>query len=88
MRESGMDQRHMHSGEHYRIRLRGTLPLFWSDWFGGMTLTYDGEGNTLLSGPIADQSALHGLLDKVRDLGLILLEVRKVPPTGEGEHGL
>jgi hypothetical protein len=48
-----------------------------------MSITYDGEGNTLLTGPVADQAALHGLLDKARDLGLALLEVRKVPRVGE-----
>ncbi len=68
----------------YEIRLRGTLPLDWSRWFDDMTMTYDGEGNTVLSGPNADQAALHGLLDKARDLGLALLEVRKVLPEGKG----
>ncbi len=87
MRESGMDQRQTHTGGHYRIRLRGTLPPFWSDWFGGMTLAYDGEGNTLLSGPLVDQAALHGVLDKARDLGMTLLEVSRVPTTGEDERG-
>jgi len=70
--------------ERYEIRLRGTLSQHWSDWFGGMTIAYDGEGNTLLSGPIVDQAALHGRLDKARDLGLDLLEVRRVPKVGEG----
>jgi hypothetical protein len=69
---------------HYEIRLRGTLPQYWSGWFGGMAITHDGEGNTLLTGPIVDQAALHGLLDKARDLGLALLEVRRVPRVGEG----
>ncbi len=59
-----------------QIRLKGTLPRPWSHWFGEMDITYDGDGNTLLTGAIADQAALHGLLDKVRDLGLALLEVR------------
>jgi hypothetical protein len=49
-----------------------------------MSITYDGEGNTLLTGPVVDQAALHGLLDKARDLGLALLEVRRVPQVGEG----
>jgi hypothetical protein len=74
-----MNQQHFDSPGHYEIRLRGTLPLYWSCWFGGMTITYDDEGNTLLTGPIVDQAALHGLLDKAQDLGLALLEVRRVP---------
>ncbi len=64
----------------YEIRLRGTLPPYWSRWFDNMTMTYDREGNTVLSGPIVDQAALHSLLDKARDLGLALLEVHRVPP--------
>ena len=84
MRESEMNQQQSDSPGHYEIRLRGTLPLYWSRWFGDMTITHDGEGNTLLTGPIIDQAALHGLLDKARDLGLALLEVRKFPPLGEG----
>lgn len=79
-----MNHQHCDPPGHYEIRLRGSLPQHWSGWFGGMTITYDGEGNTLLSGPIVDQAALHGLLDKARDLGLALLEVRKVPRVGEG----
>jgi len=85
MRKSEMNQRHSDSPGHYEIRLGGTLPLYWSRWFGDdMTIADDGEGNTLLTGPVVDQAALHGLLDKARDLGLALLEVRKVPRTGEG----
>ncbi|MGE5221851.1 MAG: hypothetical protein ACM3PY_05400 [Omnitrophica WOR_2 bacterium] len=63
----------------YEIWLKGTLPPDWSSWFDEMTMTYDREGNTVLSGPIVDQAALHSLLDKARDLGLALLEVRRVP---------
>jgi hypothetical protein len=68
----------------YEIRLKGTLPPDWSRWFDDLTMTYDREGNTVLSGPIVDQAALHSILDKARDLGLALLEVRRVPP-GEKE---
>jgi hypothetical protein len=79
VRESVMDCTQSDPLAQYEIRLRGTLPPHWSCWFDGMTMTYDGEGNTLLSGPIVDQAALHGLLDKARDLGLVLLEFRRVP---------
>lgn len=58
----------------YEIRVEGTLSTGWSDWFGGMAITHD-EGNTLLTGPVVDQAALHGLLNRIRDLGLPLLFV-------------
>jgi hypothetical protein len=66
--------------QHYEIRLRGYLDARWGDRFEGMTITLEEDGNTLLSGPVADQSALHGLLKKVRDLGMPLLSVNQVPP--------
>jgi hypothetical protein len=69
---------HPDSPVHYEIRLQGTLPRYWSHWFGGMTIRHDEDGNTLLAGPVVDQTALHGLLVKARDLGLTLLELRRV----------
>ncbi len=53
----------------YEIRIKGHLDDQWADWFGGLTLTLKEDGNTLLTGIVADQAALHGLLKKVRDLG-------------------
>jgi hypothetical protein len=68
----------------YEIRLKGHLEARSVKWFEGMAITLDENGNTLLSGPVADQAALHGLLKKVRDLGLTLLSVNSVEPdTGE-----
>ena len=64
----------------YEIRIKGYLDARWKDRFEGMTITLEEEGNTLLSGAVADQSALHGLLKKVRDLGLSLLSVNQIPP--------
>jgi hypothetical protein len=64
----------------YQIRIAGHLSPQRADWFEGLTITLEEDGNTLLSGPIADQAALHGLLKKVRDLGLPLLSVNQVPP--------
>lgn len=64
----------------YQIRLKGHLGPQWTDWFGGLTLTLEANGDTLLAGPVADQAALFGLLRKVRDLGLPLVEVIKVKP--------
>ena len=62
----------------YEIRLKGHLADRWGAWFDGMTLTREGDGTTRLRGPVADQAALHGLLQRVRDLGLPLLAVTPV----------
>jgi hypothetical protein len=59
----------------YQIRIKGHLDGRWTDWFGGLTITLEENGDTLLTGPVVDQAALHGLLRKVRDLGMPLLSV-------------
>jgi hypothetical protein len=64
----------------FEIRLKGYLDDRWSDWFDGLTITLEEDGNTLLSGLVIDQSALHGLLKKVRDLGIPLISVSTVDP--------
>ena len=64
----------------YEIRLKGHLDDRWSDWFGGLTITLEEDGDTLLTGPVVDQAALHGLLKRVRDLGMPLLSVNFVSP--------
>jgi hypothetical protein len=61
----------------YHIRLQGHLGRQWTAWFGGLTITLDDNGETLLTGPVADQAALHGLLRKVRDVGLPLIAVTR-----------
>ena len=76
----------------YEIRLGGHLEARWATWFDGMTLSRTGDGSTVLTGPVVDQAALHGLLRRVRDLGLPLLAVTRLgpdrphPPT-DARHG-
>jgi hypothetical protein len=65
----------------YVIRIKGHLDDRWANWFEGLTITLEEDGNTLLTGPVIDQAALHGLLKKVRDLGMILVSVSPI------EHG-
>jgi hypothetical protein len=62
----------------YQIRINGHLDSQWTDWFEGLTITLEEDGNTLLAGPVTDQAALHGLLKKVRDLGLPLVSIVQV----------
>ena len=64
----------------YQIRVEGVLDPGWSAWFDGMAVAGDAHGQTSITGPVADQAALHGLLTKVRDLGLPLVSVHRVQP--------
>ena len=61
----------------YQIRIKGHLGRNWTEWFGGLTITLEDNGETLLTGPVVDQAALYGLLRKVRDLGLPLISVTR-----------
>jgi hypothetical protein len=75
----------------YQIRIRGHLNRRWTEWFGDVTITLEDNGETLLTCPVVDQAALHGLLRKVRDLGLPLISAirvkppRRMPPTTNSE---
>jgi hypothetical protein len=62
----------------YQIRVKGHLDSQWTDWFEGLSITLEENGDTLLSGSVVDQAALHGLLKKVRDLGMPLVSVNQV----------
>ncbi|MGD9030967.1 MAG: hypothetical protein PVG25_14265 [Anaerolineae bacterium] len=66
------------------IRIKGRIDEHWSDWFEGLTITYTDQGETLLTGEVADQAALYGLLAKLRDLGLALVSVEHVERDQEG----
>ncbi|MCC6271341.1 MAG: hypothetical protein IT190_08695, partial [Microbacteriaceae bacterium] len=62
----------------YEIRIKGHLDAQWMAWFEGLSITLEENGDTLLSGPVADQSALHGILHRVRDLGMPLVSVMQI----------
>ena len=66
-----------HEAMRYEIRLRGRLDSSWAEWLGGMSLTHASDGTTVLAGPVADQAALHGLLQKLRDIGVALISVNE-----------
>jgi hypothetical protein len=64
----------------YEIRLQGHLDTRWAAWFDGLSLRLESDGTTVIHGPITDQAALHGLLQKVRDVGLPLVSVNRIEP--------
>ena len=69
-----------HEAGYYEIRLKGYLDQRWSEWFDGLIIHLEDNGETRLTGPVADQAALHGLLKKVRDLGMELISVNRIEP--------
>lgn len=80
MSETHAETGSRHEGQQYELRLDGHLDQRWAAWFDGLTLTRRSDGTTVLRGPVVDQAALHGLLQKVRDLGLLLVSVAQVEP--------
>jgi hypothetical protein len=79
-----MNERHPATSDpdegRYEIRLTGHLAAHWSEWFDGLTVSHNSDGTTAITGPVADQAALHGLLRRVRDLGLPLVSVTRTEP--------
>ena len=71
--------RHQNPGR-YEIRVKGHLDTRWAAWFDGLTIAHGSDGTTIIHGPVADQAALHGLLQKIRDLGLPLISVNHLAP--------
>ena len=70
----------------YEIRVAGHLSPQWMDWFEGLVVSLEADGNTLLTGQVADQAALYGLLKKIRNLGLILVSVNRIQPEETHSH--
>ena len=73
-----------HQPGRYAIRLQVRLDARWAAWFDGLSLTHESVGTTILNGPVVEQAALHGLLQKVRDVGLPLVSVIRVEPAQSG----
>jgi hypothetical protein len=69
--------------ELHEIRVQGHLDQRWTDWLEGLTVTHESDGTTTLTGPLADQAALHGVLNRIRDLALPIVSVRRISPDGE-----
>ena len=69
----------------YEIRLKGHLDARWAAWLDGLSLTHEPDGTTVMRGPVVDQAALHGLLNRIRDLGLPLIAVTRIDPTARKE---
>jgi hypothetical protein len=80
MNETRASAQHHHEPGLYEIRIVGHLDSRWADWFEGLSFTHESDGTTVLCGPVVDQAALHGLLRRVRDLGLPLVSVTRVEP--------
>lgn len=73
------------TGIHYEIKVKGHLEEHWADWLGGLSITHDSQGNSLLTGVVPDQAALHGILAQIRDLGLTLISL--TPQSVEEQEG-
>ncbi len=74
----------LHEFELHEIRVEGHLDERWADWLQGLAFTFESDGTTTLRGPLADQAALHGVLNRIRDLALPIVSVRRVSQDGDG----
>ncbi len=74
-------------GSGFEIKIEGHLDRHWSAWFGGLSISHDTAGNTVLSGAIQDQAALHGIMAKIRDLGLPLVSVARLEAQAQSREG-
>ena len=83
MSETGTSIKDDYGPGRYELRLKGHLEQRWVDWLDGLAITHEGNGTTNLSGPLADQAALHGVLNRIRDLGLPIISVQRVGPIAE-----
>ena len=83
MTTTGGPTRRCGDSQLYEIRLQGHLDPRWADRLESLTFTIESDGTTTLTGPLADQSALHGLLSRIRDLGMPILSIRRVCPNNE-----
>ena len=72
--------------EIYEIKIQGHLDTKWSEWFYGMTITHERDGSTTLCGPLPDQTVLHSVLDRIRDMNLPLLSVKQIVSDGQTIH--
>jgi hypothetical protein len=77
----------MDGSKSYRIRIEGHLGASWATWFEGLEIRHEENGETVLSGTLADQAALHGVLMRIRDLGLPLVAVNRIAQAVQGEAG-
>ena len=77
------DQKKKHTSENYEIKIQGQLDTKWSEWFYGMTVTHEREGTTTLCGSLPDQTVLHSVLERIRDMNLTLISVNQIASDGQ-----
>ena len=77
------DEQKKHTSKNYEIKIQGHLDTEWSEWLYGMTITHERDGTTTLYGPLPDQTVLHSVLDRIRDMNLPLLSVNQILSDGQ-----
>lgn len=77
------DEQKKYTSKNYKIKIQGHLDTQWSEWLYGMTITQEGDGTTTLYGPLPDQTVLHSVLDRIRDMNLPLISVNQVELEGQ-----